>query len=317
MPTEPFLNYNGRLSEGPTYNPSNNTLLWVDIIAGKFHRVRLPATSADNYTSQEKKQVEQSHEEFVIPDEYIGVIYLTDDDDVVYLGGKRGIAKYVLTTGEFKYKWLFPNGSKLRSNDGNVDPEGNIWQGVMGSFDYGPIEEGALLKIDTKTDEVTTVIPNVLISNGINWSHDGRTLYWTSSLDLKIYAFDYHEGEISNKRVFIDIRAVYPDVESPEPDGFTLSESGDLFTAVWSTGTVAHFNAEGTLVEKFTFPAQRISACTFGGINMDELFITTANLQLEDPARLGENVQDLGGSIFRIKVKGQRGLLRPKLKLSA
>lgn len=110
---------------------------------------------------------------------------------------------------------------------------------------------------------------------------------------------------------------MYPNVESPEPDGFTLSESGDLFTAVWSTGTVAHFNAEGTLVEKFTFPAQRISACTFGGINMDELFITTANLQLEDPARLGENVQDLGGSIFRIKVKGQRGLLRTKLKLSA
>jgi sugar lactone lactonase YvrE len=315
MSIRPFLNYGGRLSEGPTYNPSNNTLLWVDIINGKFHRVTLPNTSADEYTSEEQQQVEESHEEFTIPGESIGVIYLTTDDDILYLGGKSGIAEYKFSTGSFKYKWYYPNGEKLRSNDGNVDPQGNIWQGVMGSFENGPIPEGCLLKIDTKSDEIKTVIPEVLISNGINWSQDGNSMFWTSSLDLTIYRFDYRDGEISNKQEFIKIKDFYPDVESPEPDGHTLTESGDLFTAVWSTGTIAQFNSKGELIKKFELPALRTSACSFGGVNMDELFVTTAHLNLEDPNKLDTNAVDFGGSIFRIKVKGQKGLLRPKLSI--
>ncbi|CDR37499.1 CYFA0S01e11254g1_1 [Cyberlindnera fabianii] len=316
MATKAFLNYNGRLSEGPTYNPSNNTLLWVDIIGGKVHRVKLPLTSADEYTEEENANVRESHEEFDIPNEYIGVIYLTNDDDVVYLGGKSGIAKYTFSTKEFEYKWLYPQAEKLRSNDGNADPSGRyIFQGVMGTFEYGPIEEGKLLRIDTKTDEVTVALPNVLISNGINWSKDGKTVTFTSSLDFTIYEFDYEDGELKNKRPFIKIKDSYPDAESPEPDGHALTEDGHLFTAVWSTNSVAHFNADGKLVEKFSFPASRISACSFGGKDMDELFITSANLHLDEPDKLGLNPEDLGGSLFRIKCKGHKGLIRPKLNL--
>lgn len=315
MGLTPILNYNGRLSEGPTYNPSNNSLLWVDIIAGKFHRVFLPLDAGSEYSIDEAIQLKGSHEEFVVPNESIGVIYLTSDDNIVYLGAKAGIAEYNLLSREFTYKWLYPNASKLRSNDGNISPDGDIWQGLMGSFEHGPIPEGLLLKLDRENGEFTTVIDNVLISNGINWSKDGSHLFWTSSLDFTIYKFDYDKGEISNKTAFIKIKDFYPDVESPEPDGFALTEDGDLFTAVFSTGTVAHFDHEGKLVEKFTFPAKRITACSFGGVDREELFITSANLNLNEPERLDENPEDLGGAIFRIKLPGHRGLLRPKLEL--
>lgn len=259
--------------------------------------------------------MESSHERFDIPGEYIGVIYLTENDDVVYLGGKSGIAKFSISSRSFEYKWLYPNGSKLRSNDGNVDPEGNIWQGVMGSFEYGPIDEGCLLKINTTTDEISTPVPNVLISNGINWSKDGKTVYWINSLDFTMYKFDYSKGKITNKRAFISMTEHYPELESPEPDGFTMTESGDLFVAVWSSGSVAHFNSQGELLNKFIIPAQRVSACGFGGANLDELFITTANLKLDEVSKLDENPEDFGGAIFRIKVPGQRGLMRPKLSI--
>jgi sugar lactone lactonase YvrE len=304
--TSPYLNFNGRLSEGPTYNPSNNTLLWVDIIGGKIHRVVVD-------------KEDSTHEEIAIPNEAIGVIYLVENhDDLIYVGAKSGIASFDFKTREFKYVIKYPESdSKLRSNDGNVDPLGrSIYAGLMGHFDVGPIKDGKLYKIDATTGAFQIVVPEVLIPNGINWSKDGKTLYWTSSLEHTIYKFDYdlESNQVSNKRPHIFIKDSYNDFESPEPDGFALTESNHIFTAVWGTNSVAHYDENGKLVEVFTLPAERISAVSFGGVNLDEIFVTSANLNLEDESKLGENPEDLGGSLFRFKVEGQKGVLRPKLK---
>lgn len=313
------MNYLGRLSEGPTYNPSNNSFLWVDIIAGELHRVFLANTTAEEYSSEELLKTQESHVAFAAPGEYFGVVYLTTHDDVVLIGGKRGIAQYDFRTKKFEYKFFYDEKTdgKLRSNDGNIDPLGNIWQGLMGSFEYGPIDEGKLIKIDTKTGQVSEKVNNVLIPNGIHWSKDGKTLYWTSSLEFTIYKFDFDlsTGEISNKTPFINIKEWLPESESPEPDGFAITEDGEIYTAVFSTSSVLHFDSNGQLVETFKFPAQRITAVAFGGINKDELFVTSANLHLEDPTKLTSEPNDLGGAIFRVKLSGVKGALKPKLQL--
>lgn len=315
---KPFLNYRGRLSEGPTYNPNNNTLLWVDIIAGELHRVFLSNTNSIEYTNEELLKTQESHEVFLGADEYFGVVYLTNNDDIVLIGGKRGISEYNFQTKNFKYKFKYDdNDDKLRSNDGNIDPNGNIWQGLMGSFEYGPINEGKLIKI-TPDGTITNEVSNVLIPNGINWSKDGKTLYWTSSLEFIIYKFDFdlEKSTISNKQPHIKIKEFLPDFESPEPDGFAISESGDIYTAVFSTSLVLHFNNKGELVEQFKFPAKRITSVAFGGVDKDELFITSANLHLDDETKLDENPEDLGGAIFRIKLgNGVKGVLKPSFKI--
>lgn len=315
-----FLNYKGRLSEGPTYNPSNHTLLWVDIIAGKIHRVHLlDGIKGDNYTPEEINQVENSHEEYIVPNESIGVIYLVEgNDDLIYVGAQFGIATYQFSTQKFEYVLKYPQGDEnLRSNDGNVDPSGKyIFAGLMGNFEHGPIDNGKLYKIDLASKDVKIQVPNAKIPNGINWSKDGKTVYWTSSLDHTIYKFDYdtETAELKNQTPHIKIS----DFMEGEPDGHALTDDGHIFTAVWGANAVVHFDEQGQLVEQYKLPANQVSAVAFAsstkGGPLDEVYVTTANKNLEDPDRLDENSEDLGGAIFRIKLKGQKGLLRNSLK---
>lgn len=310
---KPFLQHTGKLSEGITFNQSNNTLLWVDIIRGQLHRVFLEGGLA-NRTSK-------SHEVHTFPNESIGVIYLTEDDDLVLLGGQLGLAEFRFSAAFFDYKIRYDTNTVvnpagldeyiLRSNDGNVDPNGNIWQGLMGNFKIGPVPEGKLVKFSPNG---TTKEQDSLIPNGINWSQDGKTLYWTSSLEFTIYKFDYdaETSTISNKTPFINLRKVFPELESPEPDGFILTTEDEIFTAVWSSSSVVHFNKQGEVLEIFKLPTPRISCVNFGETN--ELFITTANLNLDNDDD-NTDAEDFSGSIFRIVLKkGEfKGVRRPSL----
>ncbi|ODQ77697.1 hypothetical protein BABINDRAFT_10024 [Babjeviella inositovora NRRL Y-12698] len=298
---QPFLNFRGRLSEGVTYNPANNTLLWVDIIAGEVHRVKL--LEGDDYTPEQLTTVAATHEVVKVPDS-VGVIGLTKDKDVYIAGCQFGYGFVSFVTGEFVYRKRYANAlATLRSNDGTVDPQGNFWVGTMSDFSVGSVKpEGSLYRINTN-GSIDEVFSECLIPNGMAFS--GSTLTWIDSLTFTIWKFDYNleTGEVSNKRPHIEIKKVLPDLNSPEPDGMTMLPDGSIYVAVWSSSRVLHFDPEGKLVTEFVFPAERISCVTFGGTSGDEMFVTTANQHLDDVTRLDE-VEDFGGSIFRVKVPG-------------
>ncbi|KAH3673021.1 hypothetical protein WICPIJ_009940 [Wickerhamomyces pijperi] len=322
---QPFIKgYKGRLSEGLTYNKHNNTLLWVDIIAGEVHRATL---HGDKHTRSYS-----NHETFKIPNESIGVIHLTTDPDVVLLGGRIGIASYRFSSGEFNYLWTFDGNPeiiasssfenepcqssyKLRCNDGNIDPNGNIWQGLMFDFPYEPHHQGKLLKIDPLTGKISVEVKDILVPNGINWSKDGKFMYWTSTRDDIIYKFPYdlQTGEIntSEKQVHIRTSPSYLNQPCEGPDGHALTEEEHIFTATWGGSSVAHFDQGGLLVEKFMLPALNITDVLF--VEENEMFVCCANKLPEDETLTDES---LGGSVFRIVVEGgnHRGVERPYLR---
>ena len=85
------------------------------------------------------------------------------------------------------------------------------------------------------------------------------------------------------------------------PDGLTVDADGGVWTAVSNGGAVYRYSAEGVLEEKLAVPARKVTACTFGGEHLDQLFITTSQENVdtrEDP---------LAGSLFRADV-GVKGL---------
>jgi sugar lactone lactonase YvrE len=74
-----------------------------------------------------------------------------------------------------------------------------------------------------------------------------------------------------------------------------------VWTAVSNGGAVYRYNAEGVLEEKLSVPARKVTACTFGGERLDELFITTSQENIDT------REDRLAGSLFRAEV-GVKGL---------
>ena len=180
--------------------------------------------------------------------------------------------------------------SYQRSNDAKCDPCGRLWFGSS-SFNEDLGVGGDLYLYDQ--GEVTKVIPNTKIANGMAWSSDGRTFYWADSLDNAVYAFDYslESGHISNRRVLFEIKDAVP-------DGMCIDSNNNLWVAVWGGHRVENRDGRtGELLGVVQVEASNVTCCCFGGDNMDELFITTSG-----DGQNGEN----DGCVFRCKpgVKG-------------
>jgi sugar lactone lactonase YvrE len=173
-------------------------------------------------------------------------------------------------------------------NEGACDPDGRFYCGSM-ALDRRP-RGGTLYRLDTDRS-VHVVLPNVTISNGLDWSPDGSTVYYNDTETYRVDAFDYDPvAGLRNRRQFVDATGV------GRPDGLTVDSEGGVWVALNHSGTVRRYTAGGTLDEIVEVAARQVTACTFGGSALDELFITTSREDLaptDDP---------LAGSLFRADV---------------
>jgi sugar lactone lactonase YvrE len=178
---------------------------------------------------------------------------------------------------------------QVRMNEGGCDPDGRFYCGSM-AYDQRP-GGGALYRLDPDFS-VRAVLENVTISNGLEWSPDGSRAYYNDTATNRTDVFDY-DGEtgLSGRRPFVDLSA-----EAKLPDGLTVDEEGGVWVALYEGGAVRRYTADDVLDEVIEVPAKKVTACTFGGPNLDELFITTSREGLEP----GED--PLAGSLFRAEV---------------
>lgn len=246
--------------------------------------------------------------------ESVGAIGLTADPNKIIMCVKFGVAVGDFTTKEVKYILKYPHDqTNLRSNDGTIDPWGNLWIGTMSDFHVGSVEpKGRLYHIDSKTLKVTTMIENCQIANGLGFSKDRKTFYWTDSLTFTVWAFDYNHvtNTLDNKRPFIYTKDVpeLSSVSSPEPDGLTMTSEDHFFGCVFSSSRVFHYSNKGSaggVVGEYSFPAQNITCCTIGGKNNRTLYINSAQINLGDIEKCeGAETKegDLGGFLFQIEL---------------
>ena len=81
----------------------------------------------------------------------------------------------------------------------------------------------------------------------------------------------------------------------------TVDEEGGVWVALYGGGAVRRYTPEGMLDEVIEVAAKQVTACTFGGSDFDQLFITTSR------EGLGGGEDPLAGSLFRAAV-GVAGL---------
>jgi D-xylonolactonase len=123
--------------------------------------------------------------------------------------------------------------------------------------------------------------------NGIAVSPDGRSLYACDYQHSHVLAFDLSEaGELSNRRVF---------ARSPaSADGLAVDADGFPWIALGAGGAVGRFDpSDGRMVETLDVPASFVASLCFGGLDMRDLVITTAD-NTEEPS--------LGGCLLRTRM---------------
>ena len=181
----------------------------------------------------------------------------------------------------------------VRMNDGATDPHGRFYCGSM-AYDMSA-GAGAVYRLDAG-GAVSVVLSSVTSSNGLAWSPDGATAHYVDSLTYRIDVFDYDELGLTGRRPFVTVAA-----DDGMPDGLTVDREGGVWVALFGGSAVRRYSPDGKLDEVLELPVSQVTACTFGGPALDELYITTSRLEVAG----GD--QPEAGSVFRAKT-GVAGL---------
>jgi sugar lactone lactonase YvrE len=191
-----------------------------------------------------------------------------------------------------------------RFNDAKCDRAGRFWAGTMGNVHWDA-PSGALYRFDPD-GTITCHQRDVICANGMGWSPDNRTMYFTESFRYAVYAYDFDAaaGTISNRRVFAELDRA----SGGFPDGLTVDAEGHVWSVHNAVGRVVRYTPDGRIEQTIELPVPRPCGCVFGGEKLDTLYITTARETLS-PEQIA--TYPLSGSLFAA-MPGVCGLPEPE-----
>jgi D-xylonolactonase len=269
---------NQKLAEGPLWQAGN--LYWVDIKACNLHRLNLSTNS---------------HETRHFQEQLTSISPAVSGDFIVTT--RHGVAR--LARFEADLIPLVDVESAIASNrfnDAKVDTNGELWAGTM---DDGETDAtGSLYRIGTDLS-VSKEDTGYYITNGPTFSPDGTYLYHTDSAKKEIYRFKLSANGLSERQLFISLGDAHG-----HPDGMTVDANGCIWVCEYGGWGISKFDHEGNFLSKLDLPVSNVTSCTFGGDNLDVLFVTSAAKGLT-ASELEE--QPMAGSIFQL-VPGVTGL---------
>jgi sugar lactone lactonase YvrE len=176
----------------------------------------------------------------------------------------------------------------VRMNEGGCDPDGRFWCGSM-AYDRRP-GGAAVYRLDPDRS-VRRALEDVTISNGLEWAPDGSLAYYADTATHRVDVFDYdRDSGLTGRRPFVRFG------DDERPDGLTVDSTGGVWVALNGSGTVRCYSPAGVRDVEVLLPTAQVTACTFGGPDLDQLFITTSREGMapdDDP---------IAGSLFRADV---------------
>jgi len=284
---EHVLAVQNELGECPLWSVEEQALYWVDIERSQVHRFK-PA----------------SGDHAVIEAGFPMTAFGFCASGRWVTAAKNGLAFWHPHTLDYQFI-ADPEAGRptSRLNDGAVDRQRRFWVGTLDEADYeAPIS--SLYRLDADAS-VHLLDSGFATTNGLGWSPDGQTLYFTDMFHHLIYAYDQDpaSGALANRRVFARV----PE-DKGLPDGLTVDSEGCVWSCHWGGWQVTRYDPRGQVEREIRLPAQLVTRCAFGGEGLDELYVTTARVFIsqEDLAK-----QPLAGDLFRVRTS-IKGLPEPK-----
>ena len=287
-----------RLGESPLWHPAEQKLYWCDIPAHRLNRFD-PASG--------------QHDSWDLGDDAACCAPLLEGGMLVALRG--GLERFDPDTGKCRRIIKAPYDISVeRFNDGKADPRGRMWIGTLWEPRDAP--KAQLYVYDR--GELQPRAGNATTANGLAWSPDGGTMYWSDTRAHTVYAFDFDPatGDLGNRRVFARFapkvdgasESSYggrPDLGTGgryggRPDGAAVDGEGAYWCAMYEGSRLVRIAPDGTPLAELPLPVRCPTMPCFGDADLKTLYITTA----ADGRPADElAAQPLAGRVLRLRVE--------------
>lgn len=257
------------LGESPFWHPNERRLYWVDIPSCAVRRM-------DPANGKVETWKLPSEPGCIAPLRSGGLMLALRDG--VYRAGGWGSA--LTRVAGFSY-----DSAVIRFNDGKADPAGRFWAGTM--YEPRDARKAELYSIDLRGGGEPLVqlkAHNAVVANGLAWSPDARTVYWSDTSRHLIHAWDWdaHSNEMASHRVFHQFPAK-PAGWKPgqpgyggRPDGAAVDSQGHYWCAMFEGQRLLRLSPAGQIVAEIPLPARCPTMPCFGGDDLRTLYVTTA-----------------------------------------
>jgi sugar lactone lactonase YvrE len=254
------------LGEGPSYDPATDTLFWFDILGRKLlERKFSGGETVVHYLPEMASAI------------------ATIDGGRQLLVTETGLYVRDRRTGALKlHTPLEADDPATRSNDSRTHPSGAFWIGTMGKG----AEAGAGAIYWFRKGELRKIVTGVTVPNAICFSADGRTAYFTGTVENVLFRVDCDPETglpLGEPKVFVDCRG-RPGV----PDGAVVDADGVLWNARWGGGSLDAYAPNGTMVRSLAVPARQSSCPAFAGPDGGKIVVTSAWADMDETARAAD-----------------------------
>lgn len=223
-----------------------------------------------------------------MPERIGGLVLKEDGGALVVLAS--GLFDFDFATGELALRVKSPLSDPVALHECVCDPTGRFWVGSMNqTVGAGNAFPGGASLFRLEGDELVEAFDGISCANGLAFSPDGRTLYFTDSTTQRCdkYALDPETGELGPRQTFFELA---PD------QGFVDGAAVDVEGAYWCplvyTGRLRRYLPDGTPDLEVRLPFNNPTKVTFGGPDMKTLFITSTE------QTVGTESAPLDGGLF-------------------
>jgi sugar lactone lactonase YvrE len=250
------------LGESPFWHPDEAALYWCDIPGRALHRW-VAATGA--------------HTAWPLPAEPGCVAPMPGGR--LLLACRDGLFRFDPASGARTQLAAPPYDTTTeRFNDGKADALGRFWAGTL----YEPRTAAAAALYRFGPDGLKRMAGDITTSNGLAFSPDGATLYWSDTPRHRVmaYAFDAVLGTLGAARVLAQFEPRQPgaalEAYGGRPDGAEVDAEGAYWCAMYEGQRLVRLAPDGTLLASVPLPVRCPTMPCFGGPDLRTLFVTTA-----------------------------------------
>jgi sugar lactone lactonase YvrE len=257
LPVPPSL-----LGESPFWHPDEAALYWVDIPGKALHRWQPDSARHDLWNLDSEP----------------GCCAPLPGGDVL-LAMRDGLFRFDPSTGQRRLLAKPPyDPQHERFNDGKADAQGRFWVGTI----YEPRDAPKAALYRWAGGRLSRIAGEVTVSNGLAFSLDGRTVYWSDTAAHRIDALtlDPVEGAVSRRRVLAQFPVKVPGADlsayGGRPDGAAVDAEGGLWVAMFEGQRLLRLGADGQVLQCIALPVRCATMPCFGGRDLRTLYLTTA-----------------------------------------